>query len=260
MSTKAKMPFRRVKLHPLDEALYVMIIILSFFLGAVLCVLMEKLELSIALTDSGVIYYSYESLALIPLLFYIIFTPFMFAALRLGWRKPLFMKLQRKGRRPYTADELDHIKKKSKILRWTAGVLGAVCLVIAPFGIYGRETMDADGLVKVYSWKNEIKESYAFSPEDASLVTFGAIPPGGKHTNAGFFISVMYNDGDEYTFSSGGFLSNSKALDFMLNFKNCLADDVIMKYEKTECLDRLINYFDMSSIEANKLRELFNEN
>lgn len=255
MSTKAKGLGKRAQLHPLDKTLYVMIILLSAFLDVVLCVSVDKLAGGIALSDSSVIYYRSSHLALLPIYFYIMLVPIIFAATRLKQRKPLLMKLQRNDRRPYTAEELEQNKKTSRTLRWTAGVLGLVCLAIAPLGIYSRETMNADGLVKIYSWKNEVEESYLISPEDASLVTFRASKPWGR--SRGFRMTVISNDGWERSFGSIGFLSNSKALDFMLNFKGGLGDDVIIEYYGAEYLDWHADFSNMSSAEAAKLRELF---
>ena len=152
--------------------------------------------------------------------------------------------------------------KKTKVI--VALVLVVVAVTCTLFGLLGRNSIDNNGEIKVYSVLNTVKKEY--STEDFSKVT---IELGVEHTRYGNYrpmcwVRVENQDENDFNFTlSDAYwiqnniaekLSNIKTLKTVFGSKN-IETTVIGK----EYVDELIEYYELTDIERKLLIDLFSE-
>lgn len=253
MATKVK-GVPKPKLHPLDKTVYVLIIILSIFLCFVLIEIMNQPGEKLCLSDETVVAYRVNGGKWhIPLCIYCLLVIPFFVANRLYKRVPLFMPLQYAGPR----NSIKESPKSKKQIVWgiVALTVGIACAAVAFIPDVERWTLDSEGILREYSSRNELINSYELSPENAKLVEFSTSRVS-KSSPTDVKMIVTFLDGTKQYVGLSCFKTPEQAISFMEDFKSGLADEVPVTYFG-KFIQNSVNYYGLSASQESRLYALF---
>lgn len=168
---------------------------------------------------------------------------------------PLFYKNKpKKHLRPMERE----LKKSAKIL-WSIGLI--LCLLLLPFGLFGRDCLTKDDRIITYDCLNRVVLTY--DTAEVSFVRLNCFYSSSRYTTtANYSIILTMSDGEKFQFINEEFALDMDLLStigVMQEIKDSMPPDCVT-YEGLEDLEDVIDSLALTPEEETALRRLFTPN
>ncbi len=279
---KKKQKVNKPQLSKLDKAIYfaLTLIALSTLVGSPY--LIDALRANYFFSDPNTVAWSdsLTSLWFIPAFFVIIITVLLFCEDRLNKRKAIFgnkkidytkynhqfYPIFYKGNKP-KIKKTEEQKKERKILVIAWLVLFFICCSLGCLGIFGRTELTRNGQIITYSVFNNVKEHYYVSDiKEIEYATYLQVVTKGRDYYT-YGIKIHLKDSDKHFVfeeqdfaNTDGQSSFTTSLDDMKYLRDSVYKDKKIIYNIEAPLEKIIEDYNMTPEEIEKLYEFFNEN
>lgn len=266
MSRRTRKTAKKTPLSALDKFVYFLFwIIGTGIICGVIIVFDQIIPHRIAMSDPSVIAYDNDIVMAYtaPLLIAVMILVFMILGYAVQYKIPIFGNKTYKPKsfeiviptyplfsKEFSLNFSDKQKKNIKRFFLVMLIVTVIAMVILPFGIYKRLTLDENDTVKIYNSFNRC-DTYNWSEAEEARVYIS----GGRRYGPNLNFAFEYNN-DYYEFHIGSFekMSRYEALEYMLYLKENAKDFTV---NSTRRIERLIYEDYYTSAEQQLLYQLF---